>query len=262
MFDIHQLHPSSRRNSLLLILLLLFTGVAHRTMLLTALWPDLSKVIGAAGWFFQAMQLLPREVLVENPWQGLLYLQMTPPIPNLLYALLVQITDSHARIGTLLMLQGAISTATAILLALLLVRLGARHRIAAVVSLVYLLWGDVVLLEYAAIGFFFHEMLTMLLCCACALAAVNTVHQKSPQAAAWLGVCVALLALTRATFSYFFLVLPLWLMLTGLWRQPRLLLSMAIPVLLLQGGWVLKNYIVHDHFSVTTSTWGRQSAAR
>jgi hypothetical protein len=238
--------------SLIPIVILALVGVTHRAILLTTLWPTLSEVIKATAWAYQAMQLLPREVLIEHPWYGLLYLQMTPPIPNLIYTLLVQIPDLQVRIASLLALQGAIGITTSILLALLITRMGASVLTATLAGLVYLLWGDVLLMEYAAIGFFFHETLTMLLCCAACLAALSTLRNQSRSAAATLGICIALLALTRATFSYFAMVLPVWFAVTGLWRQRQLLLATAIPLIVLQGGWVLKNDVIHGHFSRRT----------
>jgi len=116
-----------RNKTAILVIALLVMGVTHRVILLTTLWPLLTHTITAIGWQLGAMQLLPREVLQQAPWPGLLYLQMTPPLPNLIYALLTQLSDAELRMGTMLALQSAISITTSILMALMLIRMRVSH---------------------------------------------------------------------------------------------------------------------------------------
>jgi len=91
------------------------------------------------------------------------------------------------------------------------------------------------------------------------LAWICTKFSKIPtsQTAVAIGVVAALLALTRATFSYVGIPTLLWLGLVvwGNKNKIRYIGACLLPLLLLQGGWALKNFVVYNYWSVTTSTW-------
>jgi hypothetical protein len=76
------------------------------------------------------------------------------------------------------------------------------------------------------------------------------------RSAVWLGVIVGLLFLTRSTFSFFAPVILAWLLIAFGWRKPALLIAFLIPVAVLQGSWMLKNYVVFGYISSASSSWG------
>jgi hypothetical protein len=61
------------------------------------------------------------------------------------------------------------------------------------------------------------------------------------------------LALTRASFGYFFLPVAVFLVVLGAGR--RELLVFLLPVILLQGGWTAKNYYLYRYFSLPATSW-------
>src|SRR5262249_37174041 len=70
------------------------------------------------------------------------------------------------------------------------------------------------------------------------------------------GVATGLLALSRATWSYFALpCLALVAVLSGR-RWPRAVVACLLPIVVLQGGWSFKNWALYGVFSPSTSSWG------
>jgi hypothetical protein len=69
---------------------------------------------------------------------------------------------------------------------------------------------------------------------------------------------MGLLVLTRATWSYFPVVCILLVAVFAPARRGRARAALAclLPIVLLQGGWAVKNWMVYGAFSLTTTTWG------
>ena len=239
---------------------LFLTGLVHRCLQFYLLWPNLSFQIELNAQA-QVMQLLPIDVFKDHWWQALWYLQQAPPLPNFLYALLANaFDDATSRAAVLLGLQGIMSSISAVLLAALLIKLHIHRVVAFCVALIFILSADLLLVEYHTWGHFFYEITAMLLCLLICLSALTARQKSSLHAAALLGLWTALLALTRASFSYISPLILIWLMANKKTRKPLLIASFLIPVLLLHGGWVAKNYAIHGYWAWPTSTWGGANA--
>lgn len=237
-----------------MVLTVLMLGLLHRAiqLSLTAAVVTRQAVLNPT---WQSMQYLPTDLFEKNFTAALLYLQQTPPLPNLLVGMLCQLsTDPALKTVILIAFAGILSCVAGALLLILLLRMRVWPPAAFVIALLFIGNSDVILLEYTAFGQCFYEQMTMVGCLIAALAAVSLVQHNSVTAAIWLGLAVATLALTRATFSYFVIPVIAWL----LWHkmQPKYFLACLLPVALLQGGWAAKQLKVQGHWLWATSTWG------
>lgn len=224
-------------------------------------WLVLQKQIAVAAALngdVAIMQLLPADLWRQQFWAALLYLQQTPPVPNLIYGIAALCFDSGPSLATFLILFcGLLSSIACVLMALLLTRLGFARWLACAIAVVFLLSADLLMFDYFAFGQSFYEQLTMVGVLCAALAAIALARAGGWRAALVLGCAVALLALTRASFSYFVLPAFLWL----LWNMrsridAKVLAGFLLPVLLLHGGWALKQSIVQGSWMWSTSSWG------
>lgn len=257
--DSFGVEPGSGVGFLPLITLFVLVLV-HRVVQLVLLWPPLSQQIDLNS-HAQIMQLLPRDLWRQEFHAAILYLQQAPPLPNLIYGAVVNLVEPPRQIAaTLILLNGFLSAVTAVLMALLFARLGLGRWIGIGLAAVFIFSADLLLIEYHTWGHFFYEISTMLLCVLAAHAALGIARRPGAWAALLLGLWVALLALTRATYSYFFIPALLWLLLAPGTRRPSVLAAFLLPVIILHGGWSLKNYVVHGYWSLTTSSWGGSNA--
>lgn len=236
--------------------LLFLIGILHRALQLRVLWSQLAITIGTAPDLI-AMQLLPKAIMSEHPWWGMWFLQQSPPLPNIIWAAVLFFTQSPFRLAIIFLLFSALlSCVAAAAMAVLFIRVGVRWWLGLILALVFLLGSDLLLLEYNPFGYLYYEMMTMLLGVLACHAALSLVDTKRWRSALSLGLCVAGLALTRATFSYFWPIVLVWLFCAGFWRQPKILVIFLLPVFLLHGGWAFKNYWVHGYWSWGMSSWG------
>lgn len=236
--------------------LLFVMGFLHRALQLWLLWPELAIAIRGAP-FIQVMQLLPKEIMSQHPWWGLWFLQQSPPLPNFIWAGALAITQSPFRLAIIFVLfQGLLSSVTTAAMAILFVRVGGQWWLGLLLASIFFLGSDLLFLEYNPMGYLYYEMMTMLFVVLACHAALSLLRNESDKAAIGLGLCVAGLALTRATFSYFWPVALLWLLCVGFWRKRRIIAIFLLPVFLLHGGWALKNYYAHGYWNWSTSDWG------
>jgi hypothetical protein len=229
-------------------------GLLHRAIQLALAAAAVTRQ-AALNPAWQSMQYLPTDLYEKNFAAALLYLQQTPPLPHVLLGLLSRFSSDPAfKAIVLIAFAGLLSCIAGALLFILLLRMLVWPWAAFVIALLFLGNSGVVLLEYTAFGQCFYEQMAMVGCLAAALAATSLLQRGSASAAIWLGVAVAVLALTRATFSYFVLPVIAWL----LWQKmrPKYLLLFLLPVAVLQGGWAAKQYWVQGHWMWATSTWG------
>lgn len=237
------------------VLLISAVGLAHRLYFFHQYQDRLEQVMArspSAGiWHY-----LPLHAYTDHFWRAMLYLQQTPPIPHLIYGFGIRQYGLTAELTLFLYLvQAGISLMTAGLLYLLLRSFISSRIAGCIISTVFVLGADLVLLEYATRGLHFYENLAMMLVTLSLLLAGKAWRQGHWGYCALLGLAVAALALTRASYSYFALI-PLGMLLL-IKPRPRLthVLAFAVPVLLLHGGWALKNFIVYDYVAASTSTW-------
>jgi hypothetical protein len=239
-----------------LILLFVF-ALAHRALQWMLLWPEFES-LAARNADFLAMQLLPAQWWQVHFLAALWYLQQTPPIPNLLFGLVTVLTDDFvSRSAVLILFSGFLDCIAGVLFAVLLLRLQLSRALAFSAAVVFVLGNDLLVNEYAAFGQLFYEQLTMVEVLVAALAAITIARRPALAPVLCFGICVALLGLTRASFTYFFipaLVWLLWALLTR--RSARLLGWFVLPVLLLHGGWAAKQLVVQQQWLWSSSSWG------
>jgi hypothetical protein len=239
------------------LLWLFLVAAGHRVLQWLLLQKQFMHVAELNGDIL-VMQLLPAALWREQFWAALLYLQQTPPLPNLVYGIVARCFDDLAtRAAFLVLLCGLLSCIVTALLALLLSRLAFPRIFCCAVALVFAFSADVVMVEYFAFGQAFYEQITMILVLAAVLAAQRLAMNAGFRAALALGAVVALLALTRASFSYFALPVLAWVLwVTRRHVDMRVIAGFLLPVLLLHGGWALKQKIVQGELLWATSSWG------
>ncbi len=218
-----------------------------------------------AGLVMQAppgltMQFLPLPVLTAHFWAGLLVLRQSPPLPMAVLKLVTLVTADPVRMAALLvLLNGALSILSCVLVFRMIGRVFGAPRVGFVLAAWLLFSTDLLLIEYGFFGQQVYELLAMLGIAAGTLAYARLCQAPSCRRALALGAIAACCALTRSSLSYLPLVV---LVCVGLRCGGRALLACALPVLLLQGGWALKNEAVFGMATWETSDWGGLNAAK
>ncbi len=234
-------------------------GVLHRVLVLSAFRHVLIDFAASRDRIL-VMQLFPLDVFRQHFWTAMLLLQQSPPLPQIITKIILMIGSwPSGLVQMLCALNGIISIVTACLLYRILCRVTASGAVAFLLTLWFLLSSDLLVLEYDLFGESFHENLAML--CVTASGAVLLGMDKlngGMRRAAALGVLVSLAALSRSSLSYFALV-PI-VVGFGRWRW-RWMAAYLAPVLLLQGGWSLKNATIYGGFSWETSSWSGYNLA-
>jgi hypothetical protein len=236
-------------------------ALAQRLMLFLAHRADLDAFIGAnATWY--TYQNLPREMLGPHLLRSLLYLQQTPPASNLFMGLALKWFSWPAGVAyALIWLQTLICIAAALVLVHVLALLyPGRAVLWTAIGLLFLLNTDLVVLEYNSMGQTLYGPLAMLLLLVMLDRLLLLRLRGRARDAAAVGLAMGLLVLTRATWSYFSVVCVLLVAAFAPARRGRAALVCLLPIVLLQGGWAVKNWMVYGAFSLTTTTWGGMHA--
>ena len=228
-------------------------GLGHRAWLL---WR--SRATLAALWADNPDTYQPHhapiELLRDHLGVALLYLQQTPPMSNLILGLMLRVLPwPRATMFGLIAMQGLITMLTALLLQRLVLGLfPGRIVFATLVALAFLFNTDVLIIEYNTFGQLFYENLGMLLVLAVAMSLMRMWRTGRPRDAATTGMLTALLALTRATWTVFLLPGALLVALLVPRRRLAATLAFLVPIVLLQGGWLVKNGLVHGRWATTS----------
>jgi hypothetical protein len=234
---------------------LILLGVVHRGYLFIRFNPALEKLVEASdGWL--TWQYFAHETLTQNLLLSLVYLQQTPPIPMLTLGLVLEVFGwPFESTLALLVLQFVISILTSCAMFLLARSWGNGRTVAWAISALFLVSLDLVVMEYNSQAQTFYENLSMLGMVVICWQMSELLKHRRVRSAWVIGVCVACLALTRASYAYFF-VLPIGFVLaSGIRPRGRLLLGLIVPVLLIHGSWCVKNAWVYGTFSPSTSSW-------
>ena len=236
-------------------LLIVAVGSIHRSAIFVLYRADLEALVRAQPewltWHFQTAEAL-RGALGKS----LLYLQQTPPIPNLIVGLALRAAGSDLRATyALVAIQGALSLAAAALLERLVVRLTGWRYLGLAAGLVFVLDPDVLVLEYSLFGQVLHEKLTMVLLLLGVHVFFEIQRTGRLSLTAGLGALTSLLALSRASYSYFFVVIAALLPLAVRRRRGLHLAAFLAAWAPLHGGWVVKNYLVYGDLRLATSSW-------
>ena len=247
---------AERRRLLVACGIVLLAAIGHRATLFRLHRGDLDALIDAnAAWY--TFQHLPREMLRDHLFRSLLLLQQTPPISNLLLGVVLKWCScpfgvAYAMIG----LQTLVSVLTAVVLVHVVSVLYPRRVVLwTAIGLLFVLDTDLVVLEYNSLGQTIYGPLAMLflLVLVDRLTVLRQANRLRDAAAA--GVAMGLLVLTRSPWSLF--PLPCLLLVAALARarKARAVVACLVPIVVLQGGWALKNYAVYGVLSPMTSSW-------
>ena len=159
--------PTANRDStrifLVGYLVILFVGSLHRGVLFYLYFDDLRHLVRThRDWL--TWQYLSVPALSDHFWSSILYLQQTPPIPNMILGAFMHVFGWPFGVAyACIVLQAGISIASAMLLFRLLCRLTRPSPAWCAVALVFLLSSDLLILEYNSLGQTFYENHTMLL---------------------------------------------------------------------------------------------------
>jgi hypothetical protein len=250
-------HPAERTRLLVAWAVVGLAAVVHRGTLFLRHRADLDALIAAnASWY--TFQNLPREMLRDHFFTSLVMLQQTPPASNLLVGLALKCCSWPSGVAyALIWLQTLVSIATAgTLVHVVSVLYPRRPVLWTAVGLLFVLNTDLVVLEYNSMGQTIYGPLGMLLVLLMVDRLVALRRAGRPIDAAMAGLAAGLLVLARASWSLF---PPICVGLVAVLAPARRLqaaITFLVPVLLLQGGWAVKNYAVYGVLSPTTSSWG------
>jgi hypothetical protein len=237
--------------------IVLGAAIAHRLILFLLHRHDL-EALTAANQVCYIFQYLPREMLRDHLAPAMLLLQQTPPVPNLLMGLALKGFSWPGGVAQVLIgLQSLASILTAgVLVHLLSVLYPRRVVLWTVLGLLFVVNTDLVVIEYDVIGQIVYEPLSMLGVLTILDALVCLRRTGRLRWAVVAGIAMGLLVLTRATWYVFPIPCLLLVAMLAPMRRVAAVLACLVPILVLQGGWAVKNYAVYGVLSPTTSTWG------
>jgi hypothetical protein len=212
-------------------------------------------------------QYLPRDAYRLHFWLSLVYLQQTPPLPHLVFGVLLKVAEWPVGVAHgLYLVQALISATTAAVLFALLRRLRCGLVLSAAVALWFALSTDLYLLELASLGQLIYESGAMALVAAACLslliafdASADRKDDIGRRHLITAGCFTALAALTRASFSLLFIPLALFVAIVVGMRRMAVFL---VAVVLLQGAWCLKNALVFGYLTPATSSWSGINATQ
>jgi len=211
------------------------------------------------GGDFLTWQYSDIEGLKEHFWRTIYYLQQNPPIPDMIVGFFNNVLPRFAAHYALVLMQGVITAVTcALSVKLLSYFLPKKHLwIGALLALAFGLSSDKIIMEYNWFGQTMYEDLNNVFMM---LAFLSFAEFQKTQKWYWVaavGITYALLALTRATFSYLF-PLPLIFLLVATKGFRRMIMVTCVFLLFLgtlQFSWILKNKYVYGYLSPSNSTW-------
>jgi hypothetical protein len=249
--------PGERRRLVVAWTVVAVVALAHRLTLFLVHRTDLDAYVAAnASWY--TYQNLPREMLRDHLWRSLLYLQQTPPASNVLMGVALKwfswpLGCAYALIW--------MQTLVCLLATLVLVHLVAtlypgRPVLWTGIGLLFVLNTDLVVLEYNSMGQTIYGPLAMLLLLVIVDRLLALHRSGRIREALAVGVAMGLLVLTRATWCFFSVGCLGLVGALAPARRGRAVLACLLPIVLLQGGWAVKNWAVFGVFSLTTTTWG------
>lgn len=249
--------PSIRSDRSCVVTLVLL-ALGHRALIWFRFGESFSAAARANPSWLTWQYLLP-DAYRNHFWASMWYLQQTPPIPHFVLGVLIKVSKWPVDVARwLFLVQFVISAATAVLMFRILRRLACHWAVSFALAAWFVLSTDLLVMEVNSLGQLFYESGAMLLVSGTTLCVFRLLdserRERQGEVASVLaaGTCVAVLALTRASFSFLFPGVGAFLAIARGWRTCALFL---VPVVLLHGGWCLKNDYVYGYLSPATSSW-------
>ena len=244
------------------ILLLAGVGLVHRLFLFAYYFDDISLMVqNNPDWL--TWQYLTIPALRDNLADSLLYLQQSPPLPQLLLGACLKMFSWPVQVSyTLILTNGLISIIAAILLYQLGARLTRMKALSLGMAVLFLLNADPVVIEYNSLGQTIYENSCMVWILVFVLGGIQLVGEHPLRGAVLVSVSTALLIMTRSAYTYFFVVPLILLLLVRPAPFSKCLGIFAVIWAGTHGAWILKNYLVYDRVSLSTSTWQGANLAK
>ena len=204
------------------------------------------------NWQYPDMDTFKHHLL-----RGIWYDHTQPPLFNLLLGLVVKISGPHADIVFSVLLK-SLSLVNALLLLNILRRLGIRHYLPLIISLLYILSPACIVIEN---DLFYTSFISFLLLLSCLSLLRLSEHPTHLAALTFFG-SLALICLSRSMYHLIWLLGISILVIAALRKRAplRLLLPYSLGALLFVGFWYVKNKIIFHQF--TTSTWMGMNLSR
>ena len=191
-------------------LLIIAIGCIHRLFILLNTSSDIRAVIVEhfnVGYPCVTWQYLDISALTTYFLKSMLYLQQNPPIPNVIFALAVRIFEWPYQVShVLIAFQAFLSIGSTLLLFRHLNLISKYVWLNFFISMSFLMSTDLLVMEYNYLGQTFYENATMFLVLLLTYILIKFIDNPCPRYSLGLGITSGVLALTRASFSYFFVV--------------------------------------------------------
>jgi len=244
------------------IIILVVIGLFHRLFLFAYYFDEVALMVrNNPDWL--TWQYLKVPALSDYLADSLIYLQQTPPLPQLFLGASLKVFSWPDQVSYFLILtNGLISIIAAVLLYRLGFRLTKMKILSLATALLFLLSADLVVIEYNGLGQTIYENCCMIWILLFVMGGVQLLGGNSVRAVVMMSVSTALLIMTRSAYTYFFLV-PLILLL-AVRPAPfgKCLGIFAVIWIGTHGAWAIKNYLVYDRLSLSTSTWQGANLAK
>jgi len=232
--------------------------VAHRLLIFGVYIPAFTRYILDSDGEFLTYQYLTVDNMLHHYWKALLYLQQAPPLPQMILGAAMAAfgwpSGTHYAMS---LIQGIITLIAAVLMFKTMEIWSKARMFHFLISLVYALSIDSVVMEYNWFGQTIYENLGMVWILGIILLSSRVLKHPDVYGIIGVGVMTGLLALTRTSFAYVF-PLPILILGVGLWRKRSFVTVLALFVAgwaPLQIGWSLKNQWVYGYFSLGNSSW-------
>jgi hypothetical protein len=251
--DINDPMQSEKRKLIICWVIILLTGIIHRASLFAFYFNDLNNLVNAnPSWY--DWHYLSIAGLKDHLFKSILYLQQTPPVPNIIMGIALKLFEWPCQVAYFLIFYtNLISIISALVLFKILCGFNKKFSINAIIAIIFLLSTDLIIMEYNSFGQSFYDNMSMLVLLLIVYFFIKLKQQGTIKYSLYIGILTGFLVLTRSAFSYFFIISLIFMLIMKLSR--RHILLYLIPIIILHGGWTLKNYIVYDNFDISTTTW-------
>ncbi len=236
------------------IFIILILGFVQRTILFITYKKELNAFISTyPDWVFV---YLSTSGLEDMLCKSLLYLQQSPPIPNIMFGIAIKLFGwPYGAAYTCIILQNIMSLISAVIMFRILCFICRRTYVNCIVVLIFLLSTDIISIEFNHFGQNLYESISMTLILLIIYSFIKLSRTNQLRFTVIIGLFTAGLALSRASYSYFGVIPLIFLMLLNLPAKKLHLACFCAVILIFHGGWTIKNSIIYNTFSIATTTF-------
>jgi hypothetical protein len=156
-------HLASLRNKYLYLLAIFLLCMFHRIYLLIINKPYLDlHYLNNSTWL--TWQFFKFDILTNELFKSILYLQQQPPLPTLILGVILKIFSGAQQIMySLIILEAVFTSLTACFIYMILKNYWKNRKFIAVFCIIFRLSLDIIVIEYNSLGQTFYGILTMLM---------------------------------------------------------------------------------------------------